>query len=190
MMRHMRSALAPLLAAAAIPDPQRQRVDACVQRHARHAAPGRRARAAAPPVHGAQRALQPARRRLPDRHLPAASGRSGHGITTTSTLFAADCGSVTFDSPGPDRHRLRRDRRADAADARPQDARHARRAAAAAARPAHAGEPLHELRRRRLLLPRQPGPGGRADDHAPRPGVRRDAGARASRWCATSTCRA
>ena len=47
--------------------------------------------------------------------------------------------------------------------------------------PTTLGNVVHELRRRRLLLPRQPRPGRDPDDDAPRPGLRRDGRRLASR---------
>ena len=50
------------------------------------------------PVHGAERALEPPRRRLPDRHQPV--GRTARQDGRTSALFLRECASITVDSQG------------------------------------------------------------------------------------------
>ena len=115
-------------------------------------------RAAAPSVHGAERAQQHPQRRLPDRYLPQA-GPLGRDMTVHSIFEAADCASVTFDTPWADRHDLRG---VPGAAARGEGPAHARGPLAvddAAAAQPRRRERVHRLLRRRLLLPRQPRPG-------------------------------
>ena len=124
--------------------------------------PSRRRRVPRHPFMAPERPLEPPRRRLPERRLPGA-GPLGRNPRVSSTLFARECASVAFDSPRPDRHRLRRPRPAGARVARPGQPGDDRRAAAAAARRRRGREPVHRLLRRRLLLPRPPRPGRDAD---------------------------
>ena len=105
---------------------------------ARDAQPGRRAAAAAPPVHGAERAIEPARRRVPDRHERAdRPARARHERRVDLLLGRLRVGDVRL--ARADRHRLRGAERADAQTARPEHARRARLVRAAAAPAGRAG---------------------------------------------------
>ena len=189
-MRHMRSALVTLLATAAIPIPSDN--------------------GSTPAFSGTPATPHPVAAPAPPRHpFMAPNGRSnlhddayqtdtyqgigplGHGITATSTMFAADCGSVTFDSQGrivtvcvgvagPTLRMLDPKTLDSLAEQSlpPRD-------------PRTLANLVHELRRRRLLLPRQrrtvrSSPTTTRHVH----GVRRDRRRPGSRRCATSTCRA
>ena len=111
------------------------------------------------PVHGAERALQHPRRRLPDRHLPLGRARWATDLATTSALFAARVRLDHLRLPRPPRDDLRRARTSPCS----RCSTRTRSRSLATMRPAAAKrqhEPVPGLQRRRLLLPRQPRPGG------------------------------
>ena len=142
---------------------------------------------AAASVHGAERALEPARRRLPVRRPPGPrAARAPDGEALDVPRGRVRVGHVRL--ARADRDGLRRARGPEAAAARPADAgdaRGARRCRRACRAPATS---FTGLRRRRLLLPRPPRPRGRPDDDAARLRDPPDrAAARASSSSATTT---
>ena len=119
---------------------------------------------------GATSTTTPTRPTPTDRRAAGTRHRSGLDVHGRRM-----CASATFDRAGPHRHGLRRGRGAAARDVRPADARAAGRVPASAAQPsAGGGDPFTRLLRRRLLLPRRPGPRGDPDQPPPHLGRRGD----------------
>ena len=142
------------------------RLTAAVLRATRDAAAGRGAGSPAASLHGAERALEPARRRLPVRRAPGPRpARAPDGEALDVPRRRLRVGDVRL--ARADRDGVRGGGGAEAAAARAADAGDARGDAAPAAR-AGRRQPLHGLRGRRLLLPRPPRPRGDPDDDAAR----------------------